>query len=54
MVETRNREHLKHVEVILEKPPAMTNLEAIEEAFKSLDNAYWWITGEYKMGASVN
>ena len=48
MVQTVNKEHLKHVEVILEKPPKMTNLEAIEEAFKSLNNSYWWITGEYR------
>jgi len=50
MVETKNVGHLKHVNVVLEKPPRMTNLDAIEEAFKSLDNAYWWITGEYKIG----
>ena len=48
MVQTVNKEHLKHVEVILEKPATMPNLDAIEEAFKSLNNAYWWITGEYK------
>ena len=37
MVETKNVEHLKHVNVVLEKPPKMTNLEAIEEAFTSLN-----------------